>query len=207
MGNYSLVVLDFETTGLRSERGDRITEVGLVRIEGSRISERYQSLMSSGARVPRFITTYTGITQQMVDAAPPIAQVLRDVAAFIGDTAVVAHCASFDEGFYLRECWRQRMSRSVAIEPFICSMRLARRIYPGAPGHSLAVLGRALGLRCEGIAHRAASDAEVTAQLMLRLGRDMADMHPGIAVTTGLLRQVIEMPIGAVQVEMERLCA
>jgi DNA polymerase-3 subunit epsilon len=202
-----LVVLDFETTGLRPERGDRITEVGLVRIEGDRISERYQSLVNCGVRVPRFVTTYTGITQQMVDAAPPVAQVMREIVAFIGDTAVIAHCANFDQAFYLRECWRQHMSRSVFTAPFICSMRLARRIYPHAPGHSLAVLRHVLGLECDGIPHRAASDAEMTAQLMLRLARDMTDMNDGIAITAKVLRQVMEMPVATVRVEIERLCA
>jgi DNA polymerase III epsilon subunit-like protein len=120
-----LVVLDFETTGLRPLAGDRITEVGLVRIEGGRIVSRYQSLANCDVHVPHFITSYTGITQQMVDAAPPVARVMREVVDFIGDTPVVAHSASFDERFFQREC--RHLHMSVAMEPFLCSMRLARR--------------------------------------------------------------------------------
>lgn len=51
----SLVVLDFETTGLSPERGDRITEVGLVRIEHGEITDRFQSLVNCGVRVPSFV--------------------------------------------------------------------------------------------------------------------------------------------------------
>jgi DNA polymerase-3 subunit epsilon len=200
-----LVILDFETTGLSPERGDRITEVGLVRLEAGRITGRFQSLVNCEAHVPRFITAYTGITQRMVDEAPPVEQVMREVTAFIGETPVVAHSATFDQRFYLRECHRLRMS--MVIEPFICSMRLSRRIYPTMKGHSLGVLAHALKLQPCGAAHRAAADAEMTAQLMLQLGRDMAAMQAGITVTTQLLRRVMQMPVAQVRTGLEKLCA
>ncbi len=154
-----LVVLDFETTGLQADAGDRITEVGLVRIEGGCITARYQSLVNCDVRVPDYITVFTGITQRMVDGAPPVAQVMREVAAFIGETSVVAHNASFDQRFFLRECRRQRIG--LVVEPFICSLRLARRVYPDLASHSLGVLAQRLQLRNCGIAHRAAADAEM----------------------------------------------
>jgi DNA polymerase-3 subunit epsilon len=201
----SLVVLDFETTGLTPEKGDRITEVGLVRIEDGRITDRYESLVNCEVHVPRFITAYTGITQQMVDSAPPVERVMREVTAFIGELPVVAHSAAFDHRFYLRECRRLRMT--LLIEPFICSLRLARRIYPDLQGHSLGALGSALKLQSCGAAHRAAADAEMTALLMLQLGRDLAAMQSGLAVTSKTLRRVMQMPVAKVRAGLERLCA
>lgn len=200
-----LVVLDFETTGLKPHDGDRITEVGLVRIEDGRIVDRYQSLANCNVWVPHFITSYTGITQQMVDGAPPVEQVMQEVAAFIGETPVVAHSASFDQRFFERECRRQHMSR--VIEPFLCSMRLARRVYPDMDGHSLGVLAHALNLPDCGTAHRAAADAEVTAELMLKMGRDLVEMRTGMKVTTQLLRRLMQMPVARVQTGLEKLCA
>jgi DNA polymerase III subunit epsilon len=200
-----LVILDFETTGLRPHEGDRITEVGLVRIDGGHIVARYQSLANCDVQVPRFITSYTGITQEMVDAAPPVRTVMREVAEFIGDTPVVAHSASFDERFFMTECRRQRMSP--AIDSFLCSMRIARRIYPHLDSHALGVLAHALKLPRSGAAHRAAVDAETTAQLMLKIGRDLARLREGMVVTTSLLRRLMRVPVSQVQTGLEKLCA
>lgn len=205
MIHESLVILDFETTGLTPEKGDRITEVGLVRIEDGRITDRYQSLVNCEVHVPRFITAYTGITQQMVDSAPSVEQVMREVTSFIAESPVVAHSAAFDHRFYLRECRRLRMS--MLIEPFICSLRLSRRIYPQLQGHSLGALGLALKLPPAGAAHRAAADAERTALLMLQLGRDLAAMQSGLAVTSKTLRRVMQMPVTQLRAGLERLCA
>jgi DNA polymerase III subunit epsilon len=201
----SLVILDFETTGLSPEQGDRITEVGLVRIEDGRIADRYQSLANCDVHVPRFITSYTGITQQMVDEAPPVEQVMREVAAFIGETTVVAHSASFDQRFFLRECRRLRMS--MVIEPFLCSMRLARRVYPDFHSHALGALAHSLRLPACGTAHRAAADAEMTAQLMLQMGQDLAQRQQGIRLTAKTLRRVMLMPVARMQAGLEKLCA
>jgi DNA polymerase-3 subunit epsilon len=141
----------------------------------------------------------------MVDAAPPVEQVMRDVTAFIGETQVVAHSASFDERFFVRECRQLRMS--MVIEPFLCSMRIARRIYPHLESHALGVLAHALKLPRCGHAHRAATDAEVTAQLMLRMVRDLAAMREGMGVTPQLLRRLMRMPVAQVQTGLTQLCA
>lgn len=200
-----LVILDFETTGLRPHEGDRITEVGLVRIDGGRIVERYQSLANCDVQVPRFITSYTGITQEMVDAAPPVRTVMRDIAQFIGNTPVVAHSATFDERFFLIECRRQRMT--LPVDSFLCSMRIARRVYPHLDSHALGVLAHALNLPRNGAAHRAAVDAETSAQLMLKMGRDLARLREGVIVTTSLLRRLMRVPVSQVQTGLEKLCA
>ncbi len=200
-----LVILDFETTGLRPHEGDRITEVGLVRIDGGRIVDRYSSLANCHVDVPRFITSFTGITQQMVDTAPSIRTVMREVMQFIGDTPVVAHSATFDERFFMTECRRQGLNPATG--SFLCSMRIARRIYPHLDSHALGILAHALKLPRSGAAHRAAVDAETTAQLMLKMGRDLAGVREGMAVTTSLLRRLMRVPVSQVQDGLEQLCA
>jgi DNA polymerase-3 subunit epsilon len=200
-----LVILDFESTGLRPEQGDRITEVGLVRIEDGQITARYQSLVNCGVRVPASIIAYTGISQQMVDSAPRAQDVMRDVIAFVGDTTLVAHNAGLDQRLLQRECRHARVG--MLIEPFICSMRLARRVYPQLQSHSLGVLARALGLNTCGAAHRAAADAELTAELMLRMCRDIAARHKGVTLDSWMLRGLMHTPVAEVTTRLERLCA
>lgn len=188
-----LVVIDFETTGLSPMRGDRITEVAAVRLKADNIVDRYQSLANSGARISPFITTYTGITQAMVDHAPPVRAVVGRLLEFIGDSVVVAHNASFDQRFLDSECSLTRRRRTYG--PFICSLRVARRVYPQFPSHALEALAGRLGVSYPSAAHRAAADAEVTAHIMAKITRDLRERYQGLLVDSHLLRQIMRMPV------------
>jgi DNA polymerase-3 subunit epsilon len=205
MHHDPLVILDFETTGLHPERGDRITEVGLVRIEEGRITDRWSSLANTGTRMSASIQAYTGISQRMVDEAPPVDAVLREALAFIGTSDLVAHSATFDQRFLLRECRRARLG--LVLEPVICSMKLARRLYPLLVGHSLVDLARGLKLPSTELAHRAGVDAELTAHLALRMLHDVRAWTDGQPVTARLLRRLIQLPAAEVPVELEQLRA
>ena len=99
MGNYSVVVLDFETTGLSPDCGDRAIEIGAVLIRNNQIVDRFQSLMNPGMRISSFIEGYTGITNAMLGSAPPIADVMQKFAVFMAEHHLVAHNASFDRRF------------------------------------------------------------------------------------------------------------
>ncbi len=166
----SVVVLDFETSGLSPLRGDRAIEIGAVRILGGRIVDRFQSLMNPGLRISRFIEDYTGISNAMLEEAPPAGQVMEHFAGFIGRHPLVAHNASFDRRFLDAELARIGRRRG---QEFACSMMLARRIYPEAPNHRLETLVRFKGLAGDGLFHRALADAEKTAQLWLRMASDL----------------------------------
>jgi DNA polymerase-3 subunit epsilon len=166
-----VVVIDFETTGLSPDWGARTTEVAALILEGGVVTHRFQSLMNAGVPVPPFIQNLTGITPAMVRNAPPASEVMRELRRFIGDLPLVAHNASFDRKFLDAELERLRLKRKQEI---ICSMRVARRVYPAAPNHQLATLVSFLGLKTAGRYHRALADAEMTAQLWTRVTRDLS---------------------------------
>ena len=69
MGDYSVIVLDFETTGLSPDNGDRAIEIGAVLVQNNQIVDRFQRLMNPGKRVNSFIQDYTGITNAMLKKA------------------------------------------------------------------------------------------------------------------------------------------
>lgn len=190
-----LVALDFETTGLAAEGGDRITEVGLVRIEGGKIVERFSSLVNCGISIPRSISAYTGITGAMLERAPAPRLVIPQVLKFIGDCSVVSHNAMFDQVFLQMEC--RRLDLPCVPRDFLCSMRIARRLYPDVRSPSMADLSRHLGLTPAGRAHRALADAEMTAQLVLRMARDMAAREPAEALLPRLSRWSTPEPVQA----------
>ncbi len=170
MGNYSVVVLDFETTGLSPDLGDRVIEVGAVLIENNRITDRFSSLMNPGMKISSFIENYTGITNRMLQEAPPVAEVMQEFAAFLADHPLVAHNAAFDRRFLDAELQRIRERR---VGDFACSMLISRRLYPEAPNHRLASLVLHKNLRSTGVFHRALADAEMTGHLWVGMIGDL----------------------------------
>lgn len=180
------IVLDFETTGLDADEGHRVTEIAALRVRGDRVVGRFESLVNSGARIPGYIAKFTGITQTMIDNAPDAARVFRQLLAFIGTDKVIAHNAWFDEGFLARECERLGLPNSVP--EFVCSVRIARRLFPELKSHALGSLASRLGMPFMPGAHCAGVDASVTASIVLRMcellrarlatpGVDVATLH------------------------------
>ncbi|KQV82556.1 DNA polymerase III subunit epsilon [Massilia sp. Root351] len=190
MAVYSkpIVMIDFETTGLSPDMGDRITEVAALRIEDGRITERYVSLINCGVRIPSFITGLTGITQRMVDTAPPVDEVVPALLAFIGADALAAHNASFDEKFLRAES--ARLGLAPAHQGTVCSLKLSRRVFPALGSYKLGQLSGQLGIRFKSAAHRAESDAEVAAQVLLHIARHLGDTYGLPAVAPELLLSV-----------------
>ena len=141
--DHPVVVIDFETTGMFPERGARVTEVGAVVVEEGRITRRFQSLMNAGMRIPPAVEHYTGISNAMIRSAPPAAEVMAALAEFLDNTPLVAHNARFDRGFLDAEL--ARIQRHCGAE-MVCSLLIARRVFPGAPSYSLGNLLAHLGL-------------------------------------------------------------
>ncbi|WP_198970914.1 3'-5' exonuclease [Xylophilus sp. ASV27] len=180
-------VIDFETTGLSPLNGDRATEVAIVLVEGGEVVDRFQSLMNAGVRIPPFIESLTGISNAMVAAAPPAERVMADAARFVGDTPMAAHNASFDRRFWAAELGRIGQA---APQPFVCTLLLARRLYPEARSHKLGALAALHGLACTGRAHRALADAEMAAALLGRMRRDLQSRYGLPQAHHGLLEQL-----------------
>lgn len=169
-GDQEVVVLDFETSGMSPLRGDRAIEIGAVRIVGDAIVERFQSLMNPGRRIDAFIENLTGISNRMIAQAPPAAEVMAAFSRFIGESPLVAHNAAFDGRFLEAELTRIGRRRQPGM---ICSMLVARRLYPQAPNHKLATLVEYKGLPAADRFHRALADAEMTAHLWLCMAREL----------------------------------
>ena len=170
----TIAVIDFETTGLSPAQGARATEIAAVLVQGGQIVGRFQSLMNTGAWVPPFIEHLTGITNQMLRAAPPARAVMREVAQFTKGCPLVAHNAAFDRAFWLAELARAECEPDAA-HAFACTLLLSRRLYPQADNHRLGTLAKLHALPSAGRSHRALADAEVTAHLLLRMQRDVRE--------------------------------
>ena len=183
----TVIVLDFETTGLSPDHGDRAIEIGAVRIENGFITDRFQQLMNPGRRISSFIEGYTGISNAMLHDAPGCREVMTEFSEFIEDFDMVAHNAAFVRRFLEAEL--PQIRRDYAGD-FACSMLVSRRIYPDAPAHKLGTLVEYMCLPTDGTFHRALADAEMTAHLWLRMLDDIADRHGIADIPFSLMREL-----------------
>lgn len=204
MFDKPIVMLDFETTGLSPDAGDRITEVAALRIVDGKIAERYVSLVNCGARIPSFITGLTGISQAMVNAAPRVSVVVPELLDFIGNDALSAHNASFDLKFLQAESRMQGLQP--AHQGLICSLKLSRRVLPGMASYKLAALASALRIRFSSAAHRAEADAEVSAQLLIHIGNHLGSRYGLRTIDPLLLEAVTRQSAAKVPEFLEKRC-
>ncbi len=202
MGNYTTIIIDFETTGLSPGYGDRTIEVGAVLISNRQIIDRFQSLMNPEKRISSFIEEYTGITNRMLSAAPGITEVMHKLKIFLARHHLVAHNASFDSRFLDAELERINHKRQ---NEFACSMLSSRRLYPDAPNHKLETLVRYKNLKTDGVHHRALADAEMTAHLWLRMIEDIRIMYGLQSVPFGLMQQLGRIPKKKVPEFMQKM--
>jgi DNA polymerase-3 subunit epsilon len=157
--------------------------------------------MNSGAHIPSFIEQLTGISNAMVRSAPKVGAVMNEVAEFVGDYPLVAHNAAFDRKFWDAELLRLQRRRG---QEFICSLLLARRIYPEAPSHKLAALANHLHLPGAARYHRALADAQVTAHLILDIKEQLQRRYRLRQVTSGLLLSIQKQPKSNLELNIKK---
>lgn len=155
MSMDKLAFVDLETTGANPV-SDRITEIGLIIVEGDSVT-RWSSLINPGCRIPPFIQGLTGITQEMVADAPSFADLADQIQSRLAGFTFIAHNARFDYGFLKNEFKRigRRFQANV-----VCTVKLSRRLFPAFHKHNLDSLIERHGLTVVD-RHRALDDAEL----------------------------------------------
>lgn len=183
----TVIVIDVETTGMLPEKGDRVIEIGAVKMRGAQIVERFEQLIRPDFLVTREIEALTGITNSMLQDAPVSRRVMTAFVDFIGSYPFVAHNAAFDQKFIDAELSLFGKSRPTN---FNCTLQLARRIYPDPINYKLATLVQYKKLRPAATFHRALADAEMTAQLWLAINNDIREDYGFTLLPFDLLKKV-----------------
>lgn len=158
-----LAFVDLETTGANPV-SDRITEIGIVTMEGNTVT-RWNTLVNPGCRIPPYIQVLTGITPDMVAEAPSFASLADEIHERLHGYTFIAHNARFDYGFLKNEFKRlgQRFQADV-----ICTVKLSRRLFPQFHRHNLDSLIERHHLEVTH-RHRALGDAEAIWQFWHQL--------------------------------------
>ncbi len=153
-------VVDTETCDFDSG----IVEIASIDINNNEIDYTSQKSHFVNPQKPISISAMAihHITDEMVANSPLIDDVIGN---YKGSDYLVAHNAEFDK----------RMMPEMDV-PFICTLKLARRLYPELESHSNQYLRYALKLKVhvpDGLhAHRALYDCIVTASLFKRIKDD-----------------------------------
>ena len=159
----SFVVFDLETMGLNSHEHE-IIEIGAVKLQGTRIVERYSQLVNPRKPIPKKIQELTNISQDMVDSMPTIEEVLPKFMEFVGDSTMVAHNAPFDMGFIRRDV---KKFMGYDYKPAVIdTLQMARDLYPELKAYGLKNLNKVLGLSLDNH-HRAVDDSQATANMFI----------------------------------------
>jgi DNA polymerase-3 subunit epsilon len=179
-------IVDIETTGGHAS-ANGITEVAICIHDGKKVTNRFTTLVNPGRDIPVYIRALTGITNEMVQDAPPFEDVAADIYHLLHGQIFVAHNVNFDFSFiryhlaaagYDLQCNK------------LCTVRLGRKILPGLPSYSLGKLCRHLGIENES-RHRASGDAEATAKLFSLLLQNDAENHINEALKQRSKEQVL----------------
>ncbi len=157
------VVFDLETTGLSSIK-DRIIEIGAVKVDHGRITDRFSTFVNPKRPLTKEITKLTSITDGMLKDAPDIETVLPEFLNFIGDAVLVAHNADFDMGFIEQNMRYQDRTPDFT---YVDTVALSRILLPDLSKYRLDTVARALGVSLENH-HRAVDDAAATAEIFIK---------------------------------------
>ncbi|MBR2743909.1 MAG: PolC-type DNA polymerase III [Clostridia bacterium] len=153
-------VLDLETTGL-SFRTEKITEIGIMKYRNGEVIENFSTFVNPERPIPQEVIDVTHITDEMVQDAPTIKEILPKALDFIGDSVVVAHNADFDVGFLKYNCKQLGLKFE---NTYVDTLRLAKDLFPDYKKYKLGIIAENLGIKVE-VAHRALDDVDTTVKV------------------------------------------
>ncbi len=157
-------VCDIETTGGNNRTG-KIIEIAIFLVEDGQVIDEFISLIHPERGIPPFITSMTGISEDMVQDAPKFYEVAARIVEITDGATFVAHNVSFDYQFIVSEFARLGY---VYKREKACTLALSRKLIPGLPSYSLGNLCQSIGIPLND-RHRAAGDARATVELFFRL--------------------------------------
>lgn len=157
-------VVDVETTG-GSFKLDKVIEIGIVLIDGDKISDQFQSLIHPERSIPYQITALTGINNQMIENAPRFYEIAKHIVELTQDRIFVAHNARFDYNFLKAEFEELGF---VFTRKILDTVKLSRLAFPGYKSYSLSSLIQIFNIQIND-RHRALDDALATAEIFQKI--------------------------------------
>lgn len=162
------IVFDLETTGLSSNEGDSIIEIGAVKLANGEIIDRFDELVDPNKLLDPKITEITSITDDMLKGKPNEREVVLRFMDWCGNTPMVAHNARFDLSFLEMAYLKYNLGRFK--NTVIDTLGLSRYLESHERYHNLATLVKRYNIDWdEDKHHRADYDSEGTALIFYKM--------------------------------------
>jgi DNA polymerase-3 subunit epsilon len=167
LAELSYTVFDTETTGLEPSAGDRIIQVGAVRVVNGKLlrGEAFEQLVDPERSLPAAGIAIHGIRPEMLAGQPTLDKVLPAFHAYAADTVLVAHNAAFDMRFLQLA---ESQSGVRFDQPVLDTLLLSALAQPNQESHRLEAIAERLEVEIIG-RHTALGDALVTAEVFIKL--------------------------------------
>ena len=167
LDDLDITVFDTETTGLDPRSGDRIIEIAAVRFKNGVRAGTFHSLVDPCRPVSRGAFMVNGISDEMLEGAPRMKELLPGFVDFIRGSCLCAYNAPFDMGFLHEEFSRagKRFPRGIVVVDILAMARRLLRL----ERHALWFVAKSLGAGNGIQEHRALSDVELTMEVFTLL--------------------------------------
>lgn len=174
----SFTIIDIETTGLSPEY-DQIIELSALKISDNVIIDSFSSLVkpvpnNAGMYVDDFITDLTGITNEMLSAAPDTIPTFEEYLHFLGNDILIGHNVNFDINFLYD--YSEKLFSKPLSNDFVDTLRISRRLHSDWSSHTLLVLSDAYRIDYSN-AHRSLSDCHITLKCYDALRNDALSQY------------------------------
>lgn len=166
------VIFDIETTGL-DPYNDKIIEIGAVKVKNLNIVDRYSSFINPEMKLSDFTKSLTNISDEDVENAPKIEEVLPEFLDFIKDATLVAQNAKFDIGFITEKAKQMNIKTNFS---YIDTINWAKLVLPEQKKYNLDALCKRFNIPNDNH-HRAVNDAEVTTKIFIELLNRISAMN------------------------------
>ncbi len=173
------VVLDTETTGLRTEDGNRIIEIGCVELINRKLTGRNFHVYINPERDSEAgALEVHGLTTDFLSDKPLFADIAQGFIDYVKDAELIIHNAPFDVGFldYELSLLEGRQARMEDLCEVVDTLALAKQLHPGSK-HSLDALCKRYEVDNSGRElHGALLDAELLADVFLLMTGGQRDL-------------------------------
>ena len=166
------IVLDTETTGLSTDLGHRIIEIGCLEMVNRRLTGReYHRFLNPQRDIDEGAERVHGISRADLESQPLFADIAEEFLEFLRDSELVIHNADFDVGFieYELELMKHPKPAIADHAMVLDTLALARKLHPGQRNSLDALCKRYSVDASKRDVHGALIDSELLAKVYLAM--------------------------------------
>ena len=185
----NFVVLDTETTGLYSNKGDKIVSIAALKINNFEVDKQnyLNRLINPGIEIPLSSTQIHGINNEDIKQEPRLVDINKEIFLFLKKSILVGHNIDFDIGFIKNDAKGTDLARRMSVIQPIDTIFLTAGLFPDLKNYQLDNLCSYFDIKTDDqIRHSALGDCEITSRLFLLLLKEAKKR--GINNISGLIK-------------------